>query len=77
VAHALEVELRHRVRTNSLLQLTQDPQVKPRPWWKFWQSGPGDGPMSPAPRNVHRGYFAFMRAVAAGRPVGMSGSLRP
>lgn len=47
VAHALEVELRHRIRS-SLLPLAQEPQAKPRPWWKFWRVGPGDGPMSRA-----------------------------
>ena len=37
VAHALEVELRGRVRTSRLQQLQAEPPAKPRPWWKFWQ----------------------------------------
>lgn len=47
VAHALEVELRQRIRASSLMQLPPDPQAKRRPWWKFWQSDAGSGPLSP------------------------------
>jgi hypothetical protein len=38
VAHALEVELRRRVRTSQLQQLPASPPPPPRPWWKFWAS---------------------------------------
>jgi len=37
IAHALEVELRRRVRTSQLQQLPAPPPPA-RPWWKFWQT---------------------------------------
>jgi hypothetical protein len=46
VAHALEVELRQRVRASNLQQLPPEAPVPPRPWWKFWQ-GPADGSNTP------------------------------
>ena len=42
VAHALEVELRRRVRTSQLQQLPESPAPPPRPWWKFWGSDSAD-----------------------------------
>lgn len=42
VAHALEVELRQRIRISNLQQLPPDLPVPPRPWWKFWQRLGGD-----------------------------------
>ncbi|RZL86153.1 MAG: hypothetical protein EOP82_30650 [Variovorax sp.] len=38
VAHALEVELRHRIHTSHLQQLPSEPAAKPRRWWQFWRS---------------------------------------
>lgn len=38
VAHALEVELRRRVRASQLARLPPQPLAAPRPWWKFWGS---------------------------------------
>jgi hypothetical protein len=43
VAHALEVERRSRLRASQLQQLPPEP-APPRPWWKFWQSGPANHP---------------------------------
>lgn len=43
VAHALEVELRQRVRASHLQQLPEPELMSPRPWWKFWQAS-GNGP---------------------------------
>lgn len=48
VAHTLEVELRHRVTSSSLMQAAPEPQVNSRSWWKFCQSGPSNGPLSRA-----------------------------
>jgi hypothetical protein len=45
VAHALEVELRQRVRASRVLELPP-PASAPRPWWKFWQARPPGGPSS-------------------------------
>ncbi|MBO9513619.1 MAG: hypothetical protein J7549_05820 [Variovorax sp.] len=36
VAHALEVELRRRMRHSALQQLEAKPPEPPRPWWKRW-----------------------------------------
>lgn len=44
VAHALEVELRQRVRASRAL--VPPPARPPRPWWKFWQTRPPGGPSS-------------------------------
>ncbi len=46
IAHALEVERRRRLRASQLQQLPPEP-VPVRPWWKFWQARPGNGPESP------------------------------
>lgn len=45
VAHALEVELRQRVRASRAVELPP-PARPPRPWWKFWQTRPPGGPSS-------------------------------
>lgn len=42
VAHALEVELRRRIRASRAQQLPR-PASAPRPWWKFWQASPPGG----------------------------------
>ncbi len=47
VAHALEVELRQRVRASNLQQLPPETPAPPRPWWKFWQ-GPFGGANTPS-----------------------------
>jgi hypothetical protein len=39
VAHALEVELRRRVRTSLMQQLAEERPAPPRPWWKRWVAG--------------------------------------
>jgi hypothetical protein len=39
VAHALEVELRRRVRTSLMQQLAEEPPPPRRPWWKRWVAG--------------------------------------
>jgi len=42
VAHALEVELRQRIRASNLQQLPPEAPAAPRPWWKFWQRPDSD-----------------------------------
>jgi uncharacterized protein YggE len=42
VAHALEVELRQRIRISRAQQLPPPVSV-PRRWWKFWQASPASG----------------------------------
>jgi hypothetical protein len=44
IAHALEVERRRRTRISQMQQLPAEPEAPPRPWWKFWQSGPANDP---------------------------------
>jgi hypothetical protein len=39
VAHALEVELRRRVRTSLMQQLAEEPPAPPSRWWKRWIAG--------------------------------------
>jgi hypothetical protein len=46
VAHALEVELRQRVRASRAQQLPPPPAGALRPWWKFWQARPPSDPSS-------------------------------
>lgn len=42
VAHALEVELRQRIRNSPARQLPPLASA-PRPWWKFWPASPPSG----------------------------------
>ncbi|WP_440534599.1 hypothetical protein [Variovorax sp. YR566] len=42
VAHALEVELRQRIRISRAQQLPP-PVSAARRWWKFWQTSPTSG----------------------------------
>jgi hypothetical protein len=48
VAHVLEVERRGRIRASQMITLRAPlvPNTRRR-WWKFWESDPGDDPMSP------------------------------
>ena len=70
IAHALEVERRRRQRASQLASLPPEP-VPERRWWQFWRTstrGEADPPAGSktSRRRLHRGHFAFMRALAQG-----------
>ncbi|CAN5902420.1 hypothetical protein BH11PSE13_BH11PSE13_38280 [soil metagenome] len=47
IAHALEVEQRRRTRSSQMHSLPPEP-VPARAWWKFWQTGDEQRPMTPS-----------------------------
>lgn len=47
IAHALEVEQRRRTRSSQMQGLPPEP-VPARAWWRFWQAGDEQRPMTPS-----------------------------